>query len=114
MQYSKIDKPIEVMRKTLEWRHLAPTCPDNVPCTPCLETDPFTMFTCPEIYFCGNCDVFATEMYKGMLNYYFYFEIGFLGIVGCTTLTMMTTDNNFYGSIGSIHLKKLMTFISLH
>lgn len=67
MQYSNIDTPIEVMKKTLQWRHLAPTCPDSVPCTPCLETDPFTMFTCPAIYFCGNCDEYATDMYKGML-----------------------------------------------
>lgn len=65
MRYSKIDNSLEVMRKTLEWRHLGPTCPDTVPCTPCIDTDPFTIYNCPAIYFTGNSERFATELYIG-------------------------------------------------
>ncbi|XP_022129102.2 DNA polymerase delta subunit 2 [Pieris rapae] len=65
MRYSKLDNEIEVMKKTLQWRHIAPTCPDTVPCIPCLDTDPFTMYNCPNIYFSGNAREFSTELYKG-------------------------------------------------
>ncbi|KAM3966142.1 DNA polymerase delta subunit 2 [Aphomia sociella] len=65
MRYSNISNSLEVMRKTLEWRHMAPTCPDTVPCTPCIETDPFIIQNCPAIYFSGNCEEFATDVYKG-------------------------------------------------
>lgn len=67
------------MKKTLEWRHLAPTCPDTVPCTPCVDTDPFVIYNCPAIYFCGDADVFATEMYEGTI-------IGFMLLVKCIML----------------------------
>ncbi|OWR52976.1 DNA polymerase delta small subunit [Danaus plexippus plexippus] len=65
MQNSEIDKHLDVMKKTLEWRHMAPTCPDNVPCTPCIDTDPFTIYNCPAIYFSGNCTEFETEIFNG-------------------------------------------------
>lgn len=65
MRYSKIDNVLEAMKKTLQWRHIAPTCPDTVPCTPCVDTDPFIMYNCPAIYFTGNADEFATEIFKG-------------------------------------------------
>ncbi|KOB76546.1 DNA polymerase delta small subunit [Operophtera brumata] len=65
MRYSKLDNSLDVLKKTLEWRHLGPTCPDTVPCTPCIDTDPFTIYNCPAIYFSGNSDKFATELYKG-------------------------------------------------
>lgn len=58
---------MDVLKKTLEWRHLGPTLPDTVPCTPCIDTDPFTIYNCPAIYFSGNSEQFATELYKGML-----------------------------------------------
>lgn len=65
MCYSKIDNMLDVMKKTLQWRHIAPTCPDTVPSTPCIDTDPFIMYNCPAVYFCGNCDEFATDLYNG-------------------------------------------------
>ncbi|KAI5645458.1 DNA polymerase alpha/epsilon subunit B domain-containing protein [Phthorimaea operculella] len=65
IRYSKLNNEIEILKKTLQWRHLAPTCPDTVPCTPCIETDPFTIYNCPAIYFSGNSEQFATEMYEG-------------------------------------------------
>ncbi|XP_060802500.1 DNA polymerase delta subunit 2 [Amyelois transitella] len=65
MRYSKIDNTLDIMRNTLEWRHMAPTCPDTVPCTPCVDTDPFVIESCPAIYFSGNSDEFATDIYEG-------------------------------------------------
>lgn len=69
MRYSKIPNSLEAMKKTLDWRHLAPTCPDTVPSTPCIDTDPFIIYNCPAVYFSGNCDEFATDIYTGI-----YFE----------------------------------------
>lgn len=65
MRYSKLDNSQEVLKKTLEWRHLAPTCPDTVPCTPSVDTDPFIIYNCPAIYFSGNADEFGTTLYEG-------------------------------------------------
>ncbi|XP_023946152.2 DNA polymerase delta subunit 2 [Bicyclus anynana] len=67
-RYSSIDSYLNAMKKTLQWRHMAPTCPDTVPSTPCLDTDPFTIYNCPAIYYCGNSSVFATEVFKGDEN----------------------------------------------
>ncbi|RVE54187.1 hypothetical protein evm_001014 [Chilo suppressalis] len=64
-QYSKLESDIEIMKKTLQWRHIAPTCPDTIPCTPCVSTDPFIMYNCPSIYFSGSCDEFSTDMFEG-------------------------------------------------
>ncbi|CAG9793807.1 unnamed protein product [Diatraea saccharalis] len=64
-RYSKLETDLEVMKKTLQWRHIAPTCPDTIPCTPCVATDPFIMYNCPSIYFNGDCDEFATDVYEG-------------------------------------------------
>lgn len=65
LRYSKIDNSLEAMKRTLQWRHMAPTCPDTIPCTPCTDTDPFIIYNCPTIYFCGNADEFATDIYEG-------------------------------------------------
>lgn len=65
IRYSNIDNILDVMKKTLEWRHMAPTCPDTVPSTPCVDTDPFIIYNCPAIYFCGNCEKFATDLFEG-------------------------------------------------
>lgn len=70
-KYSKLDNELEIMQKTLQWRHIAPTCPDTVPCTPCIDTDPFTIYNCPAIYFSGNCKEFATDLHKGNLGLLF-------------------------------------------
>lgn len=68
MRYSQLDKHLDVMKKTLQWRHVAPTCPDTVPCTPCLDTDPFTIYNCPAVYFTGNCAEFSTELFTGNIS----------------------------------------------
>lgn len=89
MRYSKIDNSLDVMKKSLEWRNIAPTCPDTIPCTPCIDTDPFIMYNCPAIYFSGNCTEFATEIYEGTVSYfkiiyqsYYSYNIHFIYLPG--------------------------------
>lgn len=45
---------IEIMRKTLEWLHIAPTAPDSLPCYPFKDKDPFVLTSYPDLYFVGN------------------------------------------------------------
>lgn len=75
MKFSKLDDQLDIMQKTLQWRHLSPTCPDTVPCTPSVDTDPFTIYNCPAVYFSGNCKEFATDLYKGTLIYNFLIKL---------------------------------------
>ena len=42
------------MERSLQWRHLAPTAPDTLPCYPFCDTDPFVLGECPHVYFVGN------------------------------------------------------------
>ena len=48
------EETVELMKETLKWRHIAPTCPDTLPCYPFTQSDPFILSTCPHVYFVGN------------------------------------------------------------
>uniref|UniRef100_A0A1B6EDL9 DNA polymerase delta subunit 2 n=1 Tax=Clastoptera arizonana TaxID=38151 RepID=A0A1B6EDL9_9HEMI len=61
-RYSNLSDPIEVLKKTLEWGHLAPTAPDTLLCYPFIDKDPFIMTSCPDIYFAGNQEMFQTKL----------------------------------------------------
>lgn len=63
-RFTNISGGLECMKKTLDWSHLAPTCPDTLSCYPFYDKDPFIIEECPHIYFCGNADKFETEIYK--------------------------------------------------
>lgn len=63
-KYTTIDDPIECMKKTLLWSHIAPTCPDTLPCYPYFDEDPFVISKCPHVYFCAQNDAsFKTDIY---------------------------------------------------
>ena len=55
---STIEGAMAALRKTLLWRHLAPTAPDTLCCYPFLDRDPFVIESAPDLYFVGNCDRF--------------------------------------------------------
>lgn len=55
---STIEGEMNALRKTLEWRHVAPTAPDTLGCYPFLDRDPFVVETAPDLYFAGNCEKF--------------------------------------------------------
>ncbi|XP_058818072.1 DNA polymerase delta subunit 2 [Topomyia yanbarensis] len=64
-RYSKIEDPLEALKCTLIWSHLAPTAPDTLPCYPYYQQDPFIISECPHVYFAGNTSEFKTELWKG-------------------------------------------------
>ncbi|XP_044586496.1 DNA polymerase delta subunit 2-like isoform X1 [Cotesia glomerata] len=57
--------PIDWLEKSLYWRHFAPTAPDTLAAYPYVETDPFIMDECPDIYFVGNTNEYATKCVTG-------------------------------------------------
>uniref|UniRef100_T1JK30 DNA polymerase delta subunit 2 n=1 Tax=Strigamia maritima TaxID=126957 RepID=T1JK30_STRMM len=63
--YTKLEHSIELMEKSLEWAHLAPTAPDTLGCYPYYDADPFIIQSCPHVYFAGNQDSYTTTVYRG-------------------------------------------------
>lgn len=55
---SSFEGEMQALRKTIEWRHVAPTAPDTLGCYPFLDRDPFVMESRPDLYFAGNCAKF--------------------------------------------------------
>ena len=66
-RYSRIEDPLECLRSTIQWAHIAPTCPDTLPCYPYHSQDPFVITDCPHVYFAGNTPEFKTELYQGKI-----------------------------------------------
>jgi len=67
-RYTNIESPIECMKNILHWSHIAPTCPDTLPCYPFLGEDPFIIDNCPHVFFCGqNSETFRTELHESKL-----------------------------------------------
>ena len=55
---------IEIMGKTLEWGHIAPTAPDGLRTYPFSNKDPLILKNIPNVYFTGNQKEFGTELYS--------------------------------------------------
>lgn len=65
MKFSTMDDPLECMKNTLRWSHLAPTCPDTLPCYPYYDQDPFVITECPHVYFAAHeSNVLLTEIFE--------------------------------------------------
>lgn len=64
-KYSEGDDRLDLMERTLAWRHLAPTAPDTLGCYPFTMEDPFIIETCPHVYYAGNQKKFASRLVKG-------------------------------------------------
>lgn len=65
LRYSRIAEPLEALRSCLRWSHVAPTCPDTLPCFPYAGSDPFVLTDCPAVFFAGNAQQFATAEHVG-------------------------------------------------
>ncbi|XP_017487274.1 PREDICTED: DNA polymerase delta small subunit-like, partial [Rhagoletis zephyria] len=65
LRCTMIEKPLEALRSTLVWGHIAPTAPDTLACYPYVSSDPLILHECPHVYFAGNCNTFQTEIHKG-------------------------------------------------
>ncbi|GAA6020218.1 hypothetical protein JCM10207_004376 [Rhodosporidiobolus poonsookiae] len=53
---------LDVAKQTLDWSHIAPTCPDTLWCYPFTDRDPFILHQTPHVYFIGNQPSFATQL----------------------------------------------------
>lgn len=61
-RYSSLTDPLDILERTLEWGHLAPTAPDTLACYPFSDRDPFLLKERPHIYFVGNQAKFQTKV----------------------------------------------------
>lgn len=64
IRFSQIERPLDALRSLLGWSHVAPTCPDTLPCFPYYQRDPFVLTACPHVFFAGNTHTFATEIHE--------------------------------------------------
>lgn len=71
-KFSTVDDPIECLKNSLKWSHIAPTCPDTLPCYPYYEEDPFIISKCPHVYFAAqNNSNFQSDLFKSKFDFYF-------------------------------------------
>ncbi|BGP36434.1 DNA polymerase delta small subunit Cdc1 [Rhodotorula kratochvilovae] len=63
-KYLDSEDRIGVAEQTLEWSHIAPTCPDTLWCYPFTDRDPFILHQAPHVYFVGNQPAFATRLVR--------------------------------------------------
>ncbi|KAI5453853.1 DNA polymerase delta small subunit Cdc1 [Naganishia albida] len=61
-KYLPTDDRLSMARRTLEWRHIAPTAPDTLWCFPFADKDPFIIERRPHVYFVGNQPEFKTGL----------------------------------------------------
>jgi DNA polymerase delta subunit 2 len=56
---------LDVLERTLNWCHMAPTAPDTLSAFPFKFHDPFIIDSCPHVYFVGNQDEFDSRRVEG-------------------------------------------------
>ncbi|KAM0753286.1 hypothetical protein T439DRAFT_378985 [Meredithblackwellia eburnea MCA 4105] len=64
-KYLDSEDRLAIAQQTLEWAHMAPTCPDTLWCYPFTDQDPFILTQSPHVYFIGNQPAFETTMVPG-------------------------------------------------
>ncbi|TNY19564.1 DNA polymerase alpha/epsilon subunit B-domain-containing protein [Rhodotorula diobovata] len=63
-KYLDSEDRLGVAEQTLEWSHIAPTCPDTLWCYPFTDRDPFILHQAPHVYFVGNQPAFGTRLVR--------------------------------------------------
>ncbi|BGP21411.1 DNA polymerase delta subunit 2 [Rhodotorula toruloides] len=61
-KYIDSEDRIGIAQQTLEWSHIAPTCPDTLWCYPFSGKEPFVLKQTPHVYFFGNQPSFGTRL----------------------------------------------------
>ncbi|CAD6578096.1 MAG: hypothetical protein TREMPRED_002110 [Tremellales sp. Tagirdzhanova-0007] len=61
-KYLPSSSRLGMARRTLEWRHIAPTAPDTLWIYPFPDADPFIIHHRPDVYFLGNQPEFETAL----------------------------------------------------
>jgi DNA polymerase delta subunit 2 len=66
-KFSKYTSDLDILQRTLEWQHLAPTAPDTLACYPFYKRDPFVLDDklCPHVLFSGNMESYGDRLIKG-------------------------------------------------
>lgn len=54
MDYTSYENPLDLMERTLLFRHYMPSSPDTLGCFPFYDNDPFIVKEIPHIYFTSN------------------------------------------------------------
>lgn len=65
-RYVAFGERIELLQRTLDWRHMAPTAPDTLHSFPFVAADPFIIQDVPHVYFAANQPAFATTVHCGV------------------------------------------------
>lgn len=64
----EVDDKLHLLEQTLEWRHLAPTAPDQLAAYPFGDEDPLIFGKCPHVYFVGNQKDYQTKLLEGKVT----------------------------------------------
>jgi len=62
LRYTADVSPMDLLRSTLRWRHLAPCAPDTLAMYPFHKRDPLVIEETPHVYFSGNQDEFESTV----------------------------------------------------
>ncbi|KRZ77435.1 DNA polymerase delta subunit 2, partial [Trichinella papuae] len=62
-RFSSCEDRLTIMKNTLTWGHLCPTCPDTIGCYPYKDKDPFILDRMPHVYFAGNQPTFGVGQF---------------------------------------------------
>ncbi|KRZ95801.1 DNA polymerase delta subunit 2 [Trichinella sp. T8] len=62
-RFSSCEDRLTIMKNTLTWGHLCPTCPDTIGCYPYKDQDPFILDRLPHVYFAGNQPTFGVGQF---------------------------------------------------
>jgi DNA polymerase delta subunit 2 len=67
LRYNPGDDRLQMLQRTLEFQHFAPTSPDTLGCYPFADKDqdPFVIRQCPHVYFAGNQPRFESALVEG-------------------------------------------------
>ena len=66
---TKSKSTINLLKKSLQWGHIAPTAPDSLSCYPYLKEDPFVMEDAPDIFFAGNQDQYESDTFTNKIGH---------------------------------------------
>ncbi|KAJ3415995.1 DNA polymerase delta subunit 2 [Chytridiales sp. JEL 0842] len=64
--YVDCEDKLKIAEKTLQWSHIAPTCPDTLWCYPYQDADPYVLDEKPNLYIIGNQEKFGSKLTEGI------------------------------------------------
>ncbi len=101
MRYISINdnNKIELLEKTLHWRHMVPTAPDSIACMSFAASDPFVITESPHIYFSGNADSYQTKVVTGTNDLHINYAYNLISLTRVTCPTITIHKVNFLSGV---------------